>query len=408
MPWTTTRQRCRVFVAIIALNCCFWLAKAFGKTDDNPDILLLTPELVRRYGYPLDIHDIITEDGYTLQLHRIPYGRNKNKKAQSETRSPILLVHGLVGSSADWVLTGPEKSLADAGYDVWLGNNRGNIYSRNHTSLSPTDRAFWDFSYHEFGIYDLPAMVDHVLHTTGHDKIFYGGHSEGTTQFWVMTSEKPEYNSKIALMIGLAPAAFMGNIRGPIRKLAKLTYLGVWVGETFGYPELRSRSTWGKFVLSLFCQNMVNAQFFCSNLLFLVAGINREELNTKDLTVILTHLPAGASWKQVVHYGQGYIDPGQFRQFNYGEDKNLRMYNSTIPPAYQLERITTPIALFSSDNDWLATTKDVELLSARLNNVVFHHNVPISIPFNHYDFLWGKSSWQQVFEPILRLLTQYQ
>jgi len=70
-------------------------------------------------------------------------------------------------------------------------------------------------------------MVDHILRATGHDRIFYGGHSEGTTQFLVMTSEKPEYNSKITLMIGLAPAAFMGNIRGPIRKLAKLTYLGV-------------------------------------------------------------------------------------------------------------------------------------------------------------------------------------
>jgi lysosomal acid lipase/cholesteryl ester hydrolase len=49
---------------------------------------------------------------------------------------------------------------------------------------------------------------------------------------------------------------------------------------------------------------------------------------------------------------------GYFRQYDYGDvDKNLRMYNSTIPPDYQLEKITAPIALFSSDNDWLATTK---------------------------------------------------
>jgi predicted alpha/beta hydrolase len=82
-------------------------------------------------------------------------------------------------------------------------------------------------SYHELGIYDLPAMIDYISQTTGHERIFYVGHSEGTTQFWVMASEKPEYNSRIILMIGLAPAAFSGNIRGPVKKLAKLTYLGV-------------------------------------------------------------------------------------------------------------------------------------------------------------------------------------
>lgn len=68
------------------------------------------PELVVKYGYPVELHDILTEDGYILQLHRIPYGREGNK-TKSKTRTPILLVHGMGGSSADWVLMGVDKSL---------------------------------------------------------------------------------------------------------------------------------------------------------------------------------------------------------------------------------------------------------------------------------------------------------
>ena len=39
--------------------------------------------------------------------------------------------------------------LADAGYDVWLGNYRGNIYSRDHVRLNPNslfDSKFWIYS----------------------------------------------------------------------------------------------------------------------------------------------------------------------------------------------------------------------------------------------------------------------
>lgn len=64
-----------------------------------------------KYGYTLEIHDIITEDGYVLQLHRIPRGRDDEKEVKSKIRTPILLMHGLAGSSADWVLMGPKKSL---------------------------------------------------------------------------------------------------------------------------------------------------------------------------------------------------------------------------------------------------------------------------------------------------------
>lgn len=48
-----------------------------------------------------------TKDGYLLEIHRIPHGKNKQKFRNF----PVLLQHGVVASSADWIINGPSKAL---------------------------------------------------------------------------------------------------------------------------------------------------------------------------------------------------------------------------------------------------------------------------------------------------------
>jgi pimeloyl-ACP methyl ester carboxylesterase len=97
----------------------------------------------------------VTEDGYILGVWRI-YGTlqaGENKKGTS--KKPILLQHGLEADMMQWVFNRPSVApalvLARAGYDVWMGNNRGNRFSQTHQHLNKKDKKYWDFSWEEMG-----------------------------------------------------------------------------------------------------------------------------------------------------------------------------------------------------------------------------------------------------------------
>lgn len=111
--------------------------------------------------------------------------------------------------------------MADADYDVWLGNSRGNIYSTKHTIHNPYSifpskrREYWSFSWHEIGFFDLPASIDYILGKTSQTKLQYIAHSQGTTAFFVMMSERPEYNDKVDIMHAIAPVAFLSHVVSP-------------------------------------------------------------------------------------------------------------------------------------------------------------------------------------------------
>lgn len=105
---------------------------------------------MHKFGYPLENHTVTTEDGYILTMHRIPHGKNNSETLDTPVKPVALLQHGLGSSSVDWINKGPDQSLgqllADAGWDVWLGNNRGTLWSRNHLKWNPdTDNEYWDF-----------------------------------------------------------------------------------------------------------------------------------------------------------------------------------------------------------------------------------------------------------------------
>lgn len=118
----------------------------------------------------------------------------------------------------------------DEGYDVWLGNSRGSSYSlkhSNHKSFGTLNhrKDFWSFSLDEIGYYDIPASIDYVLNATGESKLHYIGHSQGCTVFFMMASERPEYQNKIQTMHAMAPAVFLSNVESLLTRVpAPLTF----------------------------------------------------------------------------------------------------------------------------------------------------------------------------------------
>jgi lysosomal acid lipase/cholesteryl ester hydrolase len=128
----------------------------------DPDVALSFEQLVTKYGCNHEEHEVTTDDFYNLKVFRVNYGNGA-----PNLKKTVFLQHGLFSDAATWVIHKEESlafRLAKAGYDVWLGNNRGNIYSRSNSKISPDKNAkdFFNYSFYELGEHDVPAQIDYV------------------------------------------------------------------------------------------------------------------------------------------------------------------------------------------------------------------------------------------------------
>ena len=102
------------------------------------------------------MHAVTTDDGYILNVFRIP-GLSSNEEQPNTMKPPVFMQHGILDSANAWIINyadvAPAFVASRAGYDVWLGNSRGNTFSLGHTTWDhkKDEAKYWDFDWFTMG-----------------------------------------------------------------------------------------------------------------------------------------------------------------------------------------------------------------------------------------------------------------
>ncbi|KAG5324849.1 LIP1 Lipase, partial [Pseudoatta argentina] len=399
------------------------------KTVNNVSILDFIG-LVERYDYIAEEHYITTEDGYSLVIHRMA---GTPLHVDQKQRPIVFLKGGIFGSSDIWVLFGPGRDLpfllADKGYDVWLGNSRGNTYCRSHVKLSPQNKKFWRYSYHEIGTKDLPVVIDYILNYTNQKTLYYIGYSMGSTELFVLLSTRPEYNSKIKLGICLAPIAIWKETIPSLEYFRKM----IPNFKEFFYSneiyEIGSLSSMNIKMGRTLCADNTVTQAACIAIMFLIAGSNPAQLNTFFLyyyiliyiepklflietlflqtiiPILLSYYPAGSSVQLLDHYIQNMIIK-KFQAYDYGYFGNYKRYGQIMPIIYDLNKVTVPLAIYYSTNDLIATKAPLRntFKIIILPNVILLEESKL---LNHFDYISAIDIKTLLYDRVIEVFQEF-
>jgi len=146
-----------------------------------------------------EIHNVVTEDGWTIRLHRLASPNGPGE--------PVLLCHGLATNHFNFML--PPRAaigdaLAEAGYDCWLIDLRACGSAIPAPGVSRLDATMDDLL-----LRDIPAAVEHIAKVTGYDKVHWVGHSMGGMLLYAY--ELRFGNARLASAVTLgAPIGFAG------------------------------------------------------------------------------------------------------------------------------------------------------------------------------------------------------
>ncbi|CDW91414.1 carboxylic ester hydrolase [Stylonychia lemnae] len=376
--------------------------------------ILNIPDKPEQYGWPIDQqiiekgymyeqHKITTEDGFILTAFRIP-GRFIEKQNKKK-KQPVYMQHGLIDDAGTWFFNNNVNidlsfQLADLGYDVWLTNSRGTVYSNQHRKFTTSDSNFWEFTLHEMGQYDVPANLNYIMEKTGFDQVIYIGHSQGTTQWFIANSLYWDIHKHFKVFIGVAPVMFIGETKSVAAKTLDLLKIPDFLYEFLdhvlylpnlsglGQPLLRTfpRSSW------MMVQSIVGYD-------------DKYHIDLATLPMMAINDVGGTSTKNMLHWIQ-MLRSKRFCQFDYGKNENMKKYGEPTPPNYDVYNFKEDLKdikmlLFYGQRDTLLDLEDYE----KLKNVLPDHAKTIYIEdYNHVDYMWAEDSNEFVNKHIVEFL----
>jgi len=401
--------------------------RSFSRAHREPANIKSIEQLAAELGFITESHFAVTEDGYRLQLYRLrrgakaPQGEHKDGTAGdgiahgvkrsgaavvavgaastvAGVESSVLLQHGLFQTCLPFVFNGGQGSLAfalaNAGHDVWLGNNRGNLHSRHHNTYTVSDDEFWNFGVDEHAL-DVAAMVRYIKANNEGRSLTYIGHSQGCAQALIAFSWKPELQQLVSQFIALSPGAFVKTLESvPLRLLASLSnkhprlfYFMFGHGAFLPFMEIM-RHYLGVRIFGYLA--------FCMFNYLMRWGDDGWDKTRKFL--YFSQTPGGTSARTVAQWMQQAAS-GRFFRYNYGSAKlNQKHYGCDHAPDVSLSELRLPVSVIYGGQDLLL---DYPKLIANLPNCPYSLNVT---HHSHMDNLNAMDAQRIVYPEVLRLL----
>lgn len=402
---------------------CLLSTSAVSLLRLDPDETKSIASLVASHGLQLLQYQILTEDGYVVTLHRV-VSPDYDPLFYSLFRKPVIIFHGVLTDTAIYFMSDPAGKeheqqqngscsdnfgvclLSTGRYDLWIPNARGSRYSREHIRYTDKDARFWSYSWEHIALHDLSAIIDFVVHSTGHRTVAYIGYSQGASTLFALMSLRPSYSRIVQPFISWAPGVYLSQAKTVVRPVLKASrsLLTRVPGE-----YLPSASFINPILQFPACHHSIGLPL-CSLALQLIFGPT-EHLNVSRIPTYFHFVPSAISNWQVAHYTQ-IGAKGEFTRFDYGSSAdNYHAYGLPYAPLWPLWRISPhqkQLVMYGR-TDWFVDRTDALKLIRRLRSYGLDtdgYEVP-SNTWNHIDFFMGKGAGRLLYPEVIRYLDLY-